>query len=111
MSSCLSSARVSRRGPSPDGSCARAASSAAITRDDVVRSISQPPSPEPSSSTPEAKAPPSAPAAPSTPAPSGAAAELSQLIQAGGGFVPPIPGVGFGAYKVPPYVQKPGDEV
>jgi 2-oxoglutarate dehydrogenase E2 component (dihydrolipoamide succinyltransferase) len=33
------------------------------------------------------------------------------LIQAGGGFVPPIPGVGFGAYKVPPYVARPGDEV
>ena len=40
-----------------------------------------------------------------------AAVELSQLVQAGGGFVPPIPGVGFGAYKVPPYVQKPGDEI
>ena len=37
--------------------------------------------------------------------------ELSQLIQTGGGFVPPIPGVGFGAYKVPAYVAKPGDEV
>ncbi|NUQ00614.1 MAG: 2-oxo acid dehydrogenase subunit E2, partial [Armatimonadetes bacterium] len=39
------------------------------------------------------------------------AAELAQLIQGGGGFVPPIPGVGFGAYKVPPYTPKPGDEV
>lgn len=37
--------------------------------------------------------------------------ELSQLIQTGGGFVPPIPGVGFGAYKVPPYVARQGDEV
>jgi len=45
------------------------------------------------------------------PAPSGQAQELSQLIQAGGGFVPPIPGVGFGAYKVPAYTQRPGDQV
>ncbi|HTJ81287.1 MAG TPA: dihydrolipoamide acetyltransferase family protein [Polyangiaceae bacterium] len=37
--------------------------------------------------------------------------EISALIQAGGGFVPPIPGVGFGAYKVPPYVPKAGDQV
>jgi 2-oxoglutarate dehydrogenase E2 component (dihydrolipoamide succinyltransferase) len=44
-------------------------------------------------------------------APTSNVAELSQLIQAGGGFVPPIPGVGYGAYKVPPYVQKAGDEV
>jgi 2-oxoglutarate dehydrogenase E2 component (dihydrolipoamide succinyltransferase) len=68
----------------------------------------------------------------SRPAPSSAApdsAELAALIQAGGGFVPPmsgpndgaagrlpapyapIPGVGFGAYKVPPYTQRPGDKV
>jgi 2-oxoglutarate dehydrogenase E2 component (dihydrolipoamide succinyltransferase) len=40
-----------------------------------------------------------------------AAAELSALVQASGGFVPPIPGVGFGAYKVPPYTPKPGDQV
>jgi len=42
---------------------------------------------------------------------SGAAAELSQIIQAGGGFVPAIPGIGFGSYKVPPYRARPGDEV
>ena len=39
------------------------------------------------------------------------AAELAELIQAGGGFVPPVPGIGFGAYKVPPFVPKPGDQV
>lgn len=73
-----------------------------ITRDDVIRAIRQPSTtePPPRSFTP---APP--------PAPSGGAAELSQLIQASGGFVPPIPGVGFGAYKVPPYAQKPGDQI
>jgi 2-oxoglutarate dehydrogenase E2 component (dihydrolipoamide succinyltransferase) len=32
-------------------------------------------------------------------------------MQAAGGFVPPIPGVGFGAYKVPPYLPRPGDQV
>lgn len=38
-------------------------------------------------------------------------AELAALLQAGGGFVPPIPGVGYGAYKVPPYTPRPGDKV
>lgn len=38
------------------------------------------------------------------------AAELSGLMQAAGGYVPPIPGVGYGAYKVPPYNPRPGDE-
>jgi 2-oxoglutarate dehydrogenase E2 component (dihydrolipoamide succinyltransferase) len=69
-----------------------------VTRDDLVRAVGQ-------SSSPVAQAEAKAPAA--TPA----TVELSQLIQAGGGFVPPIPGVGYGAYKVPAYVQKPGDEV
>jgi 2-oxoglutarate dehydrogenase E2 component (dihydrolipoamide succinyltransferase) len=32
-------------------------------------------------------------------------------IQGGGGFVPPIPGVGFGAFKVPPYRPNEGDKV
>jgi len=67
-----------------------------VTRDDVV----------------QAKAPASfaspAPVAAPAPAP---AEELSQIIQAGGGFVPPIPGVGFGAYRVPAYAPRPGDQV
>ena len=65
-----------------------------VTRQDVVHAVSQsapPPAPPPSAHTPSA--------------------ELSSLIQAGGGFVPPIPGVGFGAYRVPPYVPRPGDQV
>lgn len=73
-----------------------------VTRDDVVRAVAQPLSPA-STEVPAAPAP--------APAPTPATVELSHLIQAGGGFVPPIPGVGYGAYKVPPYVQKPGDEV
>ncbi|WP_437731686.1 dihydrolipoamide acetyltransferase family protein [Sorangium sp. So ce1335] len=72
-----------------------------ITHDDVLRAAHGP------------QAEPAAqPAA--APQPAGAssqAAELSQLIQASGGFVPPVPGVGFGAYKVPPYTPKPGDKV
>jgi 2-oxoglutarate dehydrogenase E2 component (dihydrolipoamide succinyltransferase) len=86
-----------------------------ITREDVIRTASQVPLPE--------HAPPvlisearshalAAPAqAPAQPQGGSHAAELGQLIQQGGGFVPPIPGVGFGSYKVPPYTPKPGDQV
>jgi 2-oxoglutarate dehydrogenase E2 component (dihydrolipoamide succinyltransferase) len=70
-----------------------------VTRDDVLRAVA----PVPASPSPAA-----APAMPFAPS---AAGELSQLIQAGGGFVPPIPGVGYGAYKVPAYNPKPGDQV
>jgi 2-oxoglutarate dehydrogenase E2 component (dihydrolipoamide succinyltransferase) len=73
-----------------------------ITRDDVVRAMGQPSTTEP----PPHLAVPGPPNLPGS-----AAAELSQMIQASGGFVPPIPGVGYGAYKVPAYVQKPGDQV
>ena len=73
-----------------------------VTRDDVVRAVGQSSPPPPMPGQAEAKAPA---------AQTSHVAELSQLIQAGGGFVPPIPGVGYGAYKVPPYVQKAGDEV
>jgi len=71
-----------------------------VTRDDVFRAVAQPsPAPAPT------------PAAPAPTVNGSTAAELAHLIQTGGGFVPPIPGVGFGAYKVPPYNAKPGDEV
>ncbi|WP_437925056.1 dihydrolipoamide acetyltransferase family protein [Sorangium sp. So ce291] len=74
-----------------------------ITRDDVMRAAhGAPAEPAPHASAPHASAPPQA---------ASQAAELSQLIQASGGFVPPVPGVGFGAYKVPPYNPKPGDKV
>ena len=72
-----------------------------VTREDLVRAVGQP---SPSAGAPDSKANAGTTASP-------AAVELSQMIQAGGGFVPPIPGVGYGAYKVPPYVQKAGDEV
>lgn len=90
-----------------------------VTRDDVIRaaatagpglvggpamgSFVPPQRPQPA-------APPPAPT-PNPPAAAGAASELSRLVAEGGGFVPPIPGVGFGSYRVPPYVPRPGDEV
>jgi 2-oxoglutarate dehydrogenase E2 component (dihydrolipoamide succinyltransferase) len=39
------------------------------------------------------------------------AAQLAQTINEAGGFVPPIPGVGFGAFKVPAYRATDGDKV
>ncbi|MEO8798120.1 MAG: dihydrolipoamide acetyltransferase family protein, partial [Polyangiaceae bacterium] len=41
-------------------------------------------------------------------APTAAAKELSSLLN---GFVPPIPGKGYGAFKVPQYRPQPGDQV
>jgi 2-oxoglutarate dehydrogenase E2 component (dihydrolipoamide succinyltransferase) len=56
---------------------------------------------------------PVAASAPQAPPPTATptAVELSQLLQAGAGFVPPIPGVGYGSYKVPPFNPKPGDQI
>jgi 2-oxoglutarate dehydrogenase E2 component (dihydrolipoamide succinyltransferase) len=87
-----------------------------VTRDDVMRAASTgiaaatPAVPslqtygndKPAAPTPEVQ-PPSAP--PSR------AQQLAQAINQGGGFVPPIPGVGFGAFKVPPYRASEGDKV
>jgi 2-oxoglutarate dehydrogenase E2 component (dihydrolipoamide succinyltransferase) len=52
-----------------------------------------------------------APAAAAPATPSHDASELAALLQAGGGFVPPIPGIGYGSYKVPAYTPRPGDKV
>ena len=38
-------------------------------------------------------------------------ASLAQMMNQSGGFVPPIPGVGYGAFKVPPYRPIDGDKV
>ena len=62
-----------------------------ITKDDVARAKS----PEPAS----AEAPPTR------------TSQLAQMINTGGGFVPPIPGVGYGNFKVPAYKQHEGDQV
>ncbi|HWL84652.1 MAG TPA: biotin/lipoyl-containing protein, partial [Polyangiaceae bacterium] len=46
------------------------------------------------------------------PAPSaGGSSSLARLINQGGGFVPPIPGVGYGSFKVPAYKPNDGDKV
>jgi 2-oxoglutarate dehydrogenase E2 component (dihydrolipoamide succinyltransferase) len=57
-----------------------------------------------------APAPVAAPA-PAPPAQTPQTVELSRMLSEGGGWVPPIPGVGYGTYKVPTYSPKPGDEV
>ena len=61
-----------------------------ITKDDVARAKN----PEPPAEAPPART-----------------TQIAQMINAGGGFVPPIPGVGFGAFKVPAYKQHDGDQV
>lgn len=80
-----------------------------VTHDDVRRAAGGEAAPKPQAQAPSpaayAAAERSAAAAKSAPQ------EIGALLQAGGGFVPPVPGVGFGAYKVPPYTPKPGDEV
>jgi len=81
-----------------------------ITRDDVMRAaIDVPPRTEPPMS-PALRAQAEQTRAPA-PARTGDIAALSSMINQGGGFVPPIPGVGFGSFKVPQYRPKPGDQV
>ncbi|APS00479.1 dihydrolipoamide acetyltransferase family protein [Pajaroellobacter abortibovis] len=43
--------------------------------------------------------------------PTSSVEQLSHLIREGGGFVMPVPGVGHGAFKVPPYCSQEGDQV
>jgi 2-oxoglutarate dehydrogenase E2 component (dihydrolipoamide succinyltransferase) len=84
-----------------------------VPRDDVLR-VAQAPA-----STPLAPVAATAPVAQPAPAPvgrTGNAGELQALMNAAlaegkAVYVPPIPNVGFGAFKVPPYVAKPGDTV
>ena len=63
-----------------------------VTKDDVIRAAGngEPP-----------PAPPEVPPPPRT-------QQLAQIVNQGGGFVPPIPGVGFGSFKVPAY--RPADQ-
>ena len=86
-----------------------------VTKDDVLRARSdsplittphhtEPPLP------PGARAPipPSVPPKAAAPAP---AQQISQIVNQGGGFVPPIPGTGYGAFKLPAYRPTDGDKV
>lgn len=88
-----------------------------ITRDDVMRAaVDVPPRTEPPMSPAlRAQAESQVRAAVTEPATRvpvrSDASALSAMINQGGGFVPPIPGVGFGSFKVPPYKPKPGDQV
>jgi 2-oxoglutarate dehydrogenase E2 component (dihydrolipoamide succinyltransferase) len=83
-----------------------------VTRDDVLRAAgtagagggaASPAARERQSAPPPAIEPPPR----STPQ----TAQIAQLVNQGGGFVPPIPGVGFGAFKVPAYKPNPADKV
>lgn len=84
-----------------------------ITRDDVMRASEVhdlPPRTEPPMS-PALRAQADAQfRAPSRSAGSDVAG-VAQMVNQGGGFVPPIPGVGFGAFKLPQYREKPGDKI
>ncbi len=80
-----------------------------VTQQDVQRAKEPAPAstPRPHSQNPPAPRPPPAQPQAATPL----TVDLASLVQAGGGFVPPIPGVGYGSYKVPAYNPRPGDEV
>jgi 2-oxoglutarate dehydrogenase E2 component (dihydrolipoamide succinyltransferase) len=71
-----------------------------ITKDDIARARQ----PEPAS---HGEAPPQPQPQPQP----SRTSQIAQLVNAGGGFVPPIPNVGFGAFKVPPYREREGDKV
>jgi 2-oxoglutarate dehydrogenase E2 component (dihydrolipoamide succinyltransferase) len=85
-----------------------------VTKDDVLRAASTPGTPVVASlasnrqSTPPTPPPaierPQTRATPQT-------QQIAQMINTGGGFVPPIPGVGFGQFKVPAYRPAPSDKI
>jgi 2-oxoglutarate dehydrogenase E2 component (dihydrolipoamide succinyltransferase) len=77
-----------------------------VTKDDVVRAASAPTSAgnnERPAPVPGELPPPVLVATPLAPQPTPASGRTN-------GFVPPIPGVGFGAFKVPPYRPAAGDK-
>ncbi|MBX3264527.1 MAG: 2-oxo acid dehydrogenase subunit E2 [Labilithrix sp.] len=78
-----------------------------ITRDDVMRAVNE----APARAEPAARAPLAGEAPRPIVSRGGDAAQVQQLLNQGGGFVPPIPGVGFGSFKLPAYREKPGDKV
>ncbi len=85
-----------------------------VTRDDVMRAAAAGSNDHAAPAQALAVAPPPA-SPPAEIQPPGAttprAQQLTQMINQGGGFVPPIPGVGFGAFKVPAYRPSDGDKV
>lgn len=83
-----------------------------ITRDDVLRAVRE---------VPPRTEPPMSPAMRAQIAPAlefpraisrgGDAPAIAQLMNQGTAYAPPVPGVGFGSFKLPPYREKPGDKV
>jgi 2-oxoglutarate dehydrogenase E2 component (dihydrolipoamide succinyltransferase) len=82
-----------------------------ITPDDVRRAANDRMQPQPPFTGSYAPPPPPAPTAGAVPQTKAPTAQLAQMINGGGGFVPPIPGVGYGSFKVPAYRQQDGDTV
>ncbi len=81
-----------------------------VTRDDVMRAAHLT-TPAVGNNNERPAAPPPAELPPPSSGATPRAQQLAQVINQGGGFVPPIPGVGFGAFKVPPYRPTEGDKV
>lgn len=81
-----------------------------ISRDDVLRAKDGNGTSGAQASAPQA-APPAQASAPRAPAANPRTDNLAQVINQGGGFVPPIPGYGYGSFKVPAYRQNDGDTV
>jgi len=79
-----------------------------ITRDDVMRAAGDKPATAglPASAQTAASGQPVAGATPPA-----RAAQLAQMINQGGGWTPPVPGLGYGAFKVPAYRPNEGDKV
>jgi 2-oxoglutarate dehydrogenase E2 component (dihydrolipoamide succinyltransferase) len=76
-----------------------------VTKDDVMRAAVG------SAFKDRQTTPPPAIERPASRPPPPPAQRLADLVNEGGGFVPPVPGVGFGAFKVPPYRPREGDKV
>ncbi|MDP9036630.1 MAG: 2-oxo acid dehydrogenase subunit E2 [Myxococcota bacterium] len=77
-----------------------------VTKDDVMRAAG---AATLSAANDHAHAP--SPAEIKSPPAAARAQQLTQMVNQGGGFVPPIPGVGYGTFKVPPYRPLDGDKV
>jgi 2-oxoglutarate dehydrogenase E2 component (dihydrolipoamide succinyltransferase) len=85
-----------------------------ITREDVLRATSEERPLWSMANAPPRTEPPISSGGPPVLAPrerSQEAAVLAHVINSNGGFVPPVPGVGFGAFKVPQYRPSEGDKV
>jgi 2-oxoglutarate dehydrogenase E2 component (dihydrolipoamide succinyltransferase) len=76
-----------------------------VTKDDVMRAASGAAVRERQST------PPPAIERPASRPPPPPAKKLADLVNEGGGFVSPVPGVGFGSFKVPPYRPREGDKI